>query len=222
MNIQPIIVTAADGKEVWKTLTHRFIASAGGYYDMRIYDLNHLDIIGAVPWQVSNQTFLQEGYYNIIGDKWKSTAHHKPGICVDARSKCKGRPIIYCDAEVVLKYHFDLDWNFDLAYAERNRFERENNQLRKDYLGDFNAGVLYFNATPMADALLMEWLKTLYSMPMTIRNDQQALKLTLQKFGGNLKIKVLPEIYNSRGDGDDVIIWHPAGYNKGDGIYVYR
>lgn len=136
-------------------------------YPLKIYDLGDLGF--GEPFQVTDPTFVEKGYYRIMNPKsgWCSRAIHKPALLESAIQF--DSTIIYLDADAFPVTRIDEieSYNFDIGVTVRHE---------KTNLGRVNAGVLFLKNTENTKVFLRQWRE----LTKEIGNDQVALNQILQ------------------------------------------
>jgi hypothetical protein len=179
-----------------------------------IYDLGGLGF-GIKGLEVKDDNFVLNHFYNAIntpnGNVYKSTGLHKPAIIRHALETNAGENICYTDIDTELMQYIEIDFNrFDIAVVEREHEDRQ--AVCVGLRGNYNAGVLFFRNCPEVLSFLRAWQSNIDSTLAEGRNDQKALSEELEK--SDLKILVLPSVYNSSKRDKHTIIYHQTGGKK--------
>jgi hypothetical protein len=199
-----IFVTGADWR--FKDIVKQWSKHLDEFnYEYRIYDLGNLGY-GVKGHEVEDLNFINDGYYNSIRGKWKSTALWKPAAILDAMANTTDN-IVYLDADSYVMKPLDIDFNFDVGVVERTP-KPDKDPIKIMMRGNFNAGVLFFRNCPEVRALITEWKERIQET----KNDQATLNMLLVRT--SLKLKIYPYWYNTNLNNQETVIYHQAGAVK--------
>ena len=134
-----------------------------------VYDLGGLGY--GFPHVVSDDSFHRRGFYRTSDAGWPAKALHKPDIASDHLERFGSG--CYLDADAIPVRPLDIvpgDW--DLAVTVRRPSERRTEGTRhQEFMGEINAGVIFFSDTAATRAFLPIWK----AQTLALGSDQRAL-----------------------------------------------
>jgi len=209
-----IFITGADWRFLNEAKEWRSLIEKWGY-KTAIYNLGHLSIPDAIKgFEVKNNNFITNGWFNCIGGHWFSTGWWKPSVIADALNRFDDN-IVYLDADAKLQRPVDeIRFDFDIGVVRREDTPNLDKASIKVFLrGKYNAGVIFFRNCLAIKDFVSKWIEA----TKKYGNDQAALSMELEKSG--FDIKVFEEKYNQKKLKKDTVIQHITGGIKNGRIY---
>jgi hypothetical protein len=174
----PLFITAANARFApIARVQQRELARLG--YATTVYDLGGLG--AGVPLPVAHAGFHASGVYH-VRDGRTSHALHKPDVIGHALAALEPeRILVYLDADAICFAHIDeiFAQPFDVALADRDRWDLAHDDVSAAYVGQFNAGVLGFRNTPATARFVARWRE----LTAELGNDQRALNTLVNPSG---------------------------------------
>ena len=133
-----------------------------------VYDLGGLGY--GIPSSVADREFYDVGVYRTSNVTWPARALHKPRVVIDHLRRFGGG--CYLDADAIPIRRLDLSVRgWDIAVTVRRSEETARARRDNEFLGEINAGVLFFVRTSATVRFLSSWSET----TAALGSDQRAL-----------------------------------------------
>lgn len=152
-----LLLTAANGR--FTAWVDRWLAAVRRYdYPFVVYDLGELHQGIRFDLGSDGQRFQETGQYNSVFARWPVLATHKPAVIADCLAKAHGW-VVYLDADCLIRQRIDeITGDYDLGVTVRRPGELQRaSRDHRAFMGQINAGVLMFNATPATRAFVAKW-----------------------------------------------------------------
>jgi len=195
--MKPLLITAAN--YALKDYVLQSMASAKSLgYELLVYDLGGLGVEGSIPFAVNDESFQKEGYYVLVDNgRWKSRSLFKPSVVKQAMASRPTDFIVWLDADARVIRPIDnivgdpgsvpqpedfTAASYDVGVTSRKMTSEESwrwpnlknhvfEKYFKYYMGELNAGVVFFAPTAAARAFVEQW----EAKTQELQNDQRAL-----------------------------------------------
>ena len=183
ITVKPLLITAANF--ALKDYVLQSMASAKSLgYELLVYDLGGLGVEGSIPFAVNDESFQKDGFYVLLDNgRWKSRSLFKPAVVKNAMASRPTTFIVWLDADAqVIRAIDDIVGDYDIGVTSRRLSGKESwrwpnlknhvwEKYFQYYMGELNAGVIFFAPTDAARAFVEQWgAKT-----QELQNDQLAL-----------------------------------------------
>lgn len=144
----------------------------------------------------------------VMEDGYLSTGIFKPGVMLKAFTTY-AEPLLWLDADAKIKKLPAFPTDFDIAVAIRKVSAKVLFSKAGYRYGKYNAGVIYFNNTPLAGEFIKRW----QNLTEWKRNDQLALNILLSGdfphfYNDPIRLSVWPYTYNDSSTSSDTVIYH--------------